>query len=188
MFPANSIRLTHGLTHSYKIGRRHHFIAYCAKSFIIATCLPTDSCLHNCHLNLTLTLTSTVKVAERLRKGYGKVTERSWKASVGETGLLYIPRGHPHHHPCYVMLCLSTIIHQLKCLWIQIIFGRYHWKVHWLSSFIYLVMPLNDCLPFQSFLSKITKSQSWKWVQIFTCHFQMWKWCLVFVYHYQWKW
>ena len=48
---------------------------FLGKLCIVATCLPTDSCLLNGHLNLTLTLTSTVKV-----------TEMSRKASVGRQG------------------------------------------------------------------------------------------------------
>ena len=54
---------------------------------IVATCLPTDSCLLNRHGNVT----------KMSRKCHGKVTERSWKASVGRQGDSIIQQ--PTHHP-----------------------------------------------------------------------------------------
>ena len=47
---------------------------------IVATCLPTDSCLLNRHGNVTeMSRKCHGNVTERSRKGHGKVTERSRK-------------------------------------------------------------------------------------------------------------
>ena len=67
---------------------------------IVATCLPTDSCLLNRHGNVT----------EMSRKSYGKVTERSRKASVGRQGDSIIQQATHHHHPPKTFLTLPEVL------------------------------------------------------------------------------